>query len=120
MQSTFLTATPQAAPEYWRMLDPYWHGTGPPLRRYFLPDGSQTADPDDKIWGGHECCYTVVTGLLADGKIREHYVRINRWPPMHVTRKEDWSWELSNDLCTYRSLPDADKEDGTGPFFRLY
>ncbi|MCD7469614.1 hypothetical protein HAX54_008756 [Datura stramonium] len=110
----------QAAPEYWRMLDPYWNGTGPPLRRYFLPDGSQTAEPDDRIWGGHECCYSVVTSLLADGKIRQHYVRINRWPPMYVTRKEDWSWEISNNLCTYRSIPDADKKDGTGPLSLLY
>ncbi|XP_009800686.1 uncharacterized protein [Nicotiana sylvestris] len=108
------------APEYWRMLDPYWNGTGPPLRRYFLPDGSQTAEPDDKVWGGHESCYSIVTSLLADGKIRQHYVRINRWPPMYVTRKEDWSWEISNNLCIYRSIPDADKEEGTGPLFLLY
>ncbi|XP_059290090.1 uncharacterized protein LOC132043600 isoform X1 [Lycium ferocissimum] len=110
----------EAAPEYWRMLDPYWNGTGPPLRRYFLPDGSQTAEPRDKIWGGHESCFSIVTSLLADGKMRRHYVRINRWPPMYVTRKEDWSWEISNNFCTYRSIPDAAKEDGTGPFFLLY
>ncbi|XP_055813803.1 uncharacterized protein LOC129883215 isoform X2 [Solanum dulcamara] len=105
----------EEAPAYWRMLDPYWNGTGRPLRRYFLPDGSQTAEPDDKIWGGHESCYSIVTSLFEDGKIRQHYVRINRWPPMYVTRKEDWSWEIANNFCTYRSLPDADKEDGTGP-----
>ncbi|XP_049407393.1 uncharacterized protein LOC125870887 isoform X2 [Solanum stenotomum] len=110
----------EAAPEYWRMLDPYWNGTGRPLRRYFLPDGSQTAEPDDKIWGGHESCYSIVTSVLADGKIRAHYVRINRWPPMYVTRKEDWSWEISNNFCTYRSIPDADKKDGTGPLFLLH
>ncbi|KAL3329209.1 hypothetical protein AABB24_036350 [Solanum stoloniferum] len=110
----------EAAPEYWRMLDPYWNGTGRPLRRYFLPDGSQTAEPDDKIWGGHESCYSIVTSVLADGKIRAHYVRINRLPPMYVTRKEDWSWEISNNFCTYRSIPDADKKDGTGPLFLLY
>ncbi|KAJ8547146.1 hypothetical protein K7X08_010732 [Anisodus acutangulus] len=110
----------EAAPEYWRMLDPYWNGTGPPLRRYFLPDGSQTAEPRDKIWGGHESCYSIVTSLLADGKMRKHYVRINRWLPMYVTRNEDWSWEISNNLCIYRSIPDADKEDGTGPLFLLH
>uniref|UniRef100_A0A3Q7I7X0 F-box domain-containing protein n=1 Tax=Solanum lycopersicum TaxID=4081 RepID=A0A3Q7I7X0_SOLLC len=110
----------EAAPEYWRMLDPYRNGTGRPLRRYFLPDGSQTAEPDDKIWGGHESCYSIVTSLLADGNIREHYVRINRWPPMYVTRKEDWSWEISNNFCTYKSIPDADKKDGTGPLFLLH
>ncbi|XP_049344512.1 uncharacterized protein LOC125808884 isoform X2 [Solanum verrucosum] len=110
----------EAAPEYWRMLDPYWNGTGRPLRRYFLPDGSQTAEPDDKIWGGHESCYSIVTSVLADGKIRAHYVRINRWPPMYVTRKEDWSWEISNNFCTYRSIPDADKKDGTGPLFLFH
>ncbi|KAL2242572.1 UNVERIFIED_CONTAM: hypothetical protein Sindi_0375200 [Sesamum indicum] len=107
----------EAAPGYWRNLDPYWNGTGPPMRRYFQPDGTITADDNDRVWGGHESCYTVVTGLLADGKIREHYMRINRWPKLSVHRKQDWGWELSNHLYCYTSVPDADKEDGTGPFF---
>ncbi|CAN4120669.1 unnamed protein product [Withania somnifera] len=76
------------------MLDPYWNGTVPPLRCYLLPDGSHIAESDDKIWGGHECCYTIVTRLLEDGKIRQHCVRISRWPPMYVTGKEDWNGEL--------------------------
>ncbi|KAG5588330.1 hypothetical protein H5410_048764 [Solanum commersonii] len=38
---------------------------------------------------------------------------------MYVTRKEDWRWEISNNFCTYKSIPDAaDKKDGTGPFFQ--
>ncbi|XP_073299745.1 uncharacterized protein [Primulina huaijiensis] len=106
------------APSYWRNLDPYWRGTGTMMRRYFHPDGSITADPDDPVWGGHESCYTVVTGLHDDGRIREHYVRVNRWPQMSVRRKEDWSWEISNHLHCYTSVPDADKH-GTGPFFPL-
>ncbi|KAK3026392.1 hypothetical protein RJ639_042602 [Escallonia herrerae] len=110
----------QWAPEYWRNLDPYWRGTGRPMRRYFHPDGSQTADPGDKVWGGHEACYSVVTSFLADGKIRAHYVRINRWPRMSVSRKLDWSWEMSNSLYCYSSIPDADKGGGTGPMFPAY
>lgn len=111
----------QVAPEYWRNLDPQWGGTGAPMRRYFHPDGSITADPDDQVWGGHESSYTVVTGLFADGKIRQHYVRINRWPQMSVHRKPDWSWVLSNHLYCYTSIPDADdKEEGTGPFSPLF
>ncbi|CAA2964352.1 Hypothetical predicted protein [Olea europaea subsp. europaea] len=108
------------APEYWRNLDPYWTGTGSTLRRYFHPDGSISADPGDLVWGGHESCYTTVTGLLEDGKIREHYVRINRWPQLHVSRKPDWGWELSNHLYCYTSVPDAEKEDGTGPLFPVF
>ncbi|XP_075523825.1 uncharacterized protein LOC142556284 isoform X3 [Primulina tabacum] len=110
---------PKEAPSYWRNLDPYWRGTGTMMRRYFHPDGSITADPDDPVWGGHESCYTVVTGLHDDGRIREHYVRVNRWPHMSVRRKEDWSWEISNHLHCYTSVPDADKQHGTGPFFPL-
>lgn len=109
----------EEAPSYWRNLDPYWRGTGTMMRRYFHPDGSITADPDDPVWGGHESCYTVVTGLHDDGRIREHYVRVNRWPQMSVRRKEDWSWEISNHLHCYTSVPDADKQHGTGPFFPL-
>ncbi|GFP96188.1 hypothetical protein PHJA_001762900 [Phtheirospermum japonicum] len=109
-----------AAPVYWRNLDPYWGATGAPMRRYFHPDGTITAGPDDKVWGGHESAFTVVTGLLADGKVREHYVRINRWPQMSVQRKPDWSWVLSNHLYCYSSIPDADKVDGTGPFVPVF
>lgn len=109
----------KAAPEYWRNLDPYWKGTGRPMRRYFHPDGSQSADPGDKVWGGHECCYLTVTSIVGEGKIREHYVRINRWPRMSVSRKQDWSWELSNYLYSYSSIPDADKEGGTGPLYEV-
>ncbi|KAM4127534.1 hypothetical protein ACJW30_02G097200 [Castanea mollissima] len=107
----------KAAPDYWRNLDPYWKGTGRPMRRYFHPDGSQSADPGDKVWGGHECCYLTVTSIVGEDKIREHYVRINRWPRMSVSRKQDWSWELSNHLYSYSSIPDADKEGGTGPLY---
>uniref|UniRef100_A0A7N0TT16 F-box domain-containing protein n=1 Tax=Kalanchoe fedtschenkoi TaxID=63787 RepID=A0A7N0TT16_KALFE len=106
----------KAVPEYWLNLDPSWKGTGPPMRRYFHPDGSQTADQDDKVWGGHESCYSVVTGIVGESKIRSHYVRINRWPSMVVARKDDWSWAMSNHLYSYSSIPDADKEGGTGPY----
>ncbi|XP_072963673.1 probable E3 ubiquitin ligase complex SCF subunit sconB [Typha angustifolia] len=110
----------EIAPEYWRNLDPSWKGTGSPMRRYFHPDGSHTADPDDEVWGGHECTYSIITSYMGDGKIKEHYVRINRWPPMAVLRKEDWSWELSNHIYCYNSFPDADKEGGTGPLFPVW
>ncbi|KAK8635289.1 hypothetical protein V6N13_023166 [Hibiscus sabdariffa] len=92
----------KAAPEYWRNLDP---------RRYFHPDGSQTAGADDKVWGGHECCYSIVTSIVGDGKIREHYVRINRLPRLFISRNQDWSWEMSNCLYRYSSIPDVDKQD---------
>ncbi|KAL7613619.1 hypothetical protein Lser_V15G06039 [Lactuca serriola] len=107
----------KASPEFWRNLDPYWKGTGRPMRRYFHPDGSQTADPGDKVWGGHECCYSIVTSFLADGKIRKHYVRINRWPQMLISRGCDWGWKMSNELFCYSSVPDAEKKGGTGPCF---
>ncbi|XP_071741553.1 uncharacterized protein [Rutidosis leptorrhynchoides] len=108
------------APGYWRNLDPHCKGTGPPMRRYFHADGSQTADPGDKVWGGHECCYCIVTGFLSDGEIRDHYVRINRWPRMPISRTKDWGWKMSNHLYSYSSVPDADKKGGTGPYFLAY
>lgn len=121
LEGTFLMGKfdllfPQEAPVYWRDLDPYWQGRRPLMRRYFHPDGSQTADPDDRVWGGHECCFSTVTSFAGDdGKIREHYVRINRWPRMFVSRNEDWSWEMSNHFASYSSIADADKDGGTGP-----
>lgn len=107
----------EAAPPYWKNLDPYWRGSGRPMRRYFHPDGSHTADPEDTVWGGHECSYTIVTGIVGEGKIRENYVRVNRWPRLAVSRREDWGWEMSNVVCAYSSIPDADVEGGTGPIF---
>ncbi|KAJ0612474.1 putative F-box domain-containing protein [Helianthus annuus] len=104
------------APEYWRNLDPYWTGAeDAPMHRYFHPDGSQTADSSDQVWGGHESCYSIVTSFLADGTIREHYVRINRWPKLRISRREDWGWEMSNRLYCYSSVPDAHMKGGTGP-----
>ncbi|VFQ92278.1 unnamed protein product [Cuscuta campestris] len=114
--------------QYWKNMDPYWSGIGAPLRRYFHQDGSQTADEDDQTWGGHEACYCVVTSYLesdeagsssssSSDRIREHYVRINRLPQLYVSRKVDWKWELSSNLCTYTSIPDSDKPNGTGPLF---
>ncbi|XP_029119848.1 uncharacterized protein [Elaeis guineensis] len=110
----------RTAPEYWRNLDPSWKGTGPPMRRYFHPNGSQTADPNDKVWGGHECTFSIITSYIGKGQIRNHYVRINRWPPMTVSRREDWSWEMANHLYCYNSVPDAEKEGGTGPLFPVW
>ncbi|RWW19267.1 hypothetical protein GW17_00016702 [Ensete ventricosum] len=107
----------QAAPEYWRDLDPSWKGSSPPMHRYFHLNGSHTADHDDKVWGGHECTYSIMTSYVGEGQIRDHYVRINRWPAMTVSRKEDWRWEMSNHLYCYISVPDAEKEGGTGPLF---
>uniref|UniRef100_A0A803MVH8 Uncharacterized protein n=1 Tax=Chenopodium quinoa TaxID=63459 RepID=A0A803MVH8_CHEQI len=107
----------EAAPAYWKNLDPYWGGSGSPMHRYFHADGSQTADPDDKVWGGHECTYTIVTSIVGDGKIRENYVRINRWPRLAVSRRDDWGWEMSNVIFAYSSVPDAHKDSGTGPMF---
>uniref|UniRef100_A0A7C8ZNK6 Uncharacterized protein n=1 Tax=Opuntia streptacantha TaxID=393608 RepID=A0A7C8ZNK6_OPUST len=107
----------EAAPPYWKNLDPYWGGAGRPMRRYFHPDGSHTADLEDMVWGGHECSYTIVTGIVGDGKIRENYVRVNRWPRLAVSRREDWGWEMSNVVCAYSSIPDANIEGGTGPMF---
>ncbi|KAJ6790788.1 Uncharacterized protein M6B38_248390 [Iris pallida] len=110
----------KTASEYWLNLDPSWMGTGPPMRRYFHPDGSHTADPDDKVWGGHECAFSIITSYVGEGRIRKHYVRINRWPQLMVSRKDDWSWEMSNQLFCYNSIPDAEKEGGTGPFFPVW
>uniref|UniRef100_A0ACD5VD21 Uncharacterized protein n=3 Tax=Avena sativa TaxID=4498 RepID=A0ACD5VD21_AVESA len=110
----------EAAPEYWRNLDPSWKHTGPPMRRYFHEDGYHSADPHDAVWGGHECEYTIMTSFVGDGKIRDHYVKINQWPPMKVSRKEDWSWELSNHLYCYNSIPDAEKKGCTGPLFPVW
>ncbi|CAI9117945.1 OLC1v1019437C1 [Oldenlandia corymbosa var. corymbosa] len=105
----------KTAPVYWRNLDPYWNGTGQIMHRYFHQDGSQTADPGDEVWGGHEACYCVVTGMETGGKIREHYVRINRSAPMSISRNLDWSWEMNNNFCSYSSIPNPDKIEGTGP-----
>lgn len=115
--SSFHIFVMQAAPEYWRDLDPSWKCSGPPMHRYFNPDGSHTADFGDKVWGGHECTYSIITSYVGKGQIRDHYVRINRWPPLTVSRKNDWSWEMQNHLYCYNSIPDEEKEGGTGPLF---
>ncbi|KAG8091834.1 hypothetical protein GUJ93_ZPchr0012g18944 [Zizania palustris] len=39
---------------------------------------------------------------------------------MKVSRKEDWSWELSNHLCRYNSIPDTETKGCTGPLFPVW
>ena len=105
----------QGAPQYWRDLDPQWRGEGPALVRRFEADGSVGAEAGDMTWGGHESSYCIVTSFVGDGIIRDHYVRINRWPPMSVRRNRDWSWNMANNLCCYSTVPDPHKPGGTGP-----
>ncbi|CAI9268789.1 unnamed protein product [Lactuca saligna] len=95
----------------WRNLDPYWRGTRQPMHRYFHDDGSQTADVDDRVWGGNECCYSIVASFLADGNIRKHYVSVNSWPRLSISRRHDWGWEMSNRFYFYSSVPDAYKPE---------
>ncbi|KAL6205998.1 hypothetical protein ACLB2K_023249 [Fragaria x ananassa] len=37
------------------------------------------------------------------------FLKMDRWPQMFVFRKQDWSWEMSNHLFCYTSIPDSDK-----------
>ncbi|KAK9183171.1 hypothetical protein WN944_026320 [Citrus x changshan-huyou] len=56
------------------------------------------------------------SSVVGEEMIREHHVRINRrLPHMFVSRKKDWSWEMSNILYCYSSVPDARRVGGTGP-----
>ncbi|KAI4303951.1 hypothetical protein MLD38_039527 [Melastoma candidum] len=85
------------------------------MHQYFHLDGSQSADPDDQVWGGHESCYCTVTSSLEDGKIRQYYMRINLWSHLCISRRQDWSWEMKNYLRSYSSILDADKPRGPLP-----
>ena len=58
--------------------------------------------------------HIIITSYIGEARIWDHHVRINRWPPMTMSRKEDWSWEMSNDLYCYNNVPDAEKEGGIG------
>nr|KAJ0227939.1 hypothetical protein LSAT_V11C100029270 [Lactuca sativa] len=70
---------------------------------------------------GHRCIATsikmeakllmLMISFLADGRIREHYVRINSWPQLSISRRHDWGWEMSNGLYLYSSVPDTYKPD---------
>eukprot|EP01018_Ginkgo_biloba_P009711 Gb_34887 [translate_table: standard] len=86
----------KGAGEYWCASDPYWHGL-PAMHRYFHMDGSVSADPEDPIWGGHECSWTL-------SKRNKHAsVRINHWPPLVTTRTSSWGWRLENCWVIYQS-----------------
>ncbi|KAK9058437.1 hypothetical protein SSX86_023279 [Deinandra increscens subsp. villosa] len=94
----------EEAPEYWRNLDPYWTGD-PPMRRYFLRDGTQTTDSGNQAWGGHESCYSVVTSFMANGNMREHYEHLDRLKGVFIT-VEEAKRELETALGeTYTKFP---------------
>lgn len=88
------------AGSYWVNSDPYWHGLHP-MRRYFHRDGYVSADPDDPLWGGHECCWNF-TKMHRDKSLMLH-VRINQWPPLRVSRTSCWGWRMENFMVVYQT-----------------
>ncbi len=104
----------QAAPQYWRNLDPSWRGDRAPMRRYFHSNGTLTADANDPCWGGHEANYAVIDITGPGENFTKRFVRVNHWPMMQVHRKENWGWSLVSDFTVFDSLPDYEK-GGTGP-----
>ena len=35
---------------------------------------------------------------------RGHYIKVNHWPALSISRTEDWGWKLENCWVEYRSL----------------
>lgn len=111
------------AGNYWMDCDPYWRGLHP-MRRYFHKDGYVSADPNDPLWGGHECRWNFTQMPGCTPQVREKQeekspsrvcekqeeksrsrvcVRINKWPPLKVSRTSCWGWRLENFMVVYQT-----------------
>jgi hypothetical protein len=97
------------AGSYWVNCDPCWRGLQP-VRRYFHRDGYVSADPDDPLWGGHECRwhFTKVPAPRVHEKHEEKSlctvsVRINHWPPLRISRTSCWGWRMENFMVVYET-----------------
>jgi len=88
------------AGNYWVNYDPYWRGLHP-MRRYFHRDGYVSADPDDPLWGGHECQWNF-TEMHEEMPLMV-CVRINQWPPLKVSRTCCWGWRMENFMVVYQT-----------------
>eukprot|EP00253_Pinus_taeda_P016975 PITA_16975 len=98
------------AGNYWVNCDPYWRGLHP-MRRYFHRDGYVSADPDDPLWGGHECRWNF-TKMHKERSVMV-CVRINEWPPLNVSRTSCWGWRMENFMVVYQtSHPHESSEPG--------
>jgi hypothetical protein len=73
-------------------------------------DGYVSADPDDPLLGGHECCWNFAK--LPAPQVRENHeekslttvcVRINQWPPLKVSRTSCWGWRMENFMVVYQT-----------------
>lgn len=88
------------AGNYWVNSDPYWRGLNP-MRRYFHRDGYISADPDDPLWGGHECRWNFTE--MQDENSLMVSVRINKWPPLKISRTSCWEWRMENFMVVYQT-----------------
>ncbi|KAK9831053.1 hypothetical protein WJX74_001294 [Apatococcus lobatus] len=93
---------PQAG-HYWTSFDPYYTKEGPMMQRQFKLDGSLTGSPaHHPLWSPHwESRWRFTKTSM--GK-RGHFIKVNHWPALSISRTEDWGWRLENCWVEYRSL----------------
>ncbi|GAB4815619.1 hypothetical protein N2152v2_008075 [Parachlorella kessleri] len=85
---------------FWTAQDPYWTREGHMLRRFFHESGSLTAAPSDPFWGHHECRWRFTKSKEG---LRGHYVKVNHWPSLSISRTPSWGWRMENCWVVYEA-----------------
>jgi len=114
--SSAIAGSTRILEESWSIMEAHWSAYAALLPPWWLPQRRPSwrcvGWPRVRLHSNHKLC----RWRADQGSLRE----VNRWPPLKVSRKDDWSWELSNHLYRYNSIPDADKKGCTGPLFPVW
>lgn len=101
-----------AAGAFWMAMDPFYHSGQPMLRRFFTCGHLVSETANDPLWGPHESRWRFSKSSL--GK-RGHFLKINHWPCLSISRTADWGWEMSNEWVCYQLAGEASAvEEGDG------
>ncbi|KAK9803156.1 hypothetical protein WJX72_005533 [[Myrmecia] bisecta] len=92
----------RTAGAYCMSYDPFWTKTGPMMQRHFHADRSVTGSPrTHPFWmPEYECTWRFTK--YREGKAG-HYVKVNYWPALGISRTPGWGWRMENCWVVYEA-----------------
>jgi len=91
-----------SAGEYWVAMDPSYYGEAP-MQRYFHVDSTICAGPGDPLFNNnYETRWRFTKTRF--GK-RGHFVKVNHWPSLLISRLPDWRFKMENQWVEYHQSP---------------
>ena len=85
------------------------------MERHFRKNGTISNPLPDSSFGEQRRTWRFIN--RKEGR-RGHFVRVNQWPALEVSRRSDWGWRMENQWVVYestmRKLSDQVEVEGRG------